>query len=85
MKNQIPGTVLMAAALLAGAAAASTKASANLPQSDSGIAKNVRHEVAMYPGTAFGTPQFPRGRCNISLAANRAPGPGRPGCNQRHQ
>jgi hyperosmotically inducible protein len=43
------GRFLMAAALLAGAAAASTKASANLPQSDSDIAANVRHEVLMYP------------------------------------
>ena len=49
MKTRFLGRFLMAAALLAGAAAASTKASANLPQSDSGIAKNVRHEVAMYP------------------------------------
>ena len=37
------------AALLAGAAAASTKGSANLPQSDSDIATNVRHAVTMYP------------------------------------
>jgi hypothetical protein len=49
MKTRMLGRFLMAAALLAGASAASTKASANLPQSDSGIAKNVRHEVAMYP------------------------------------
>jgi len=49
MKTRFLGRFLMAAALLAGAAAASTKASANLPQSDSGIAKNVRHEVVMYP------------------------------------
>jgi hyperosmotically inducible protein len=43
------GRFLMASALMAGAAAASTKASANLPQSDSDIAANVRHEVLMYP------------------------------------
>ena len=49
MKTGMLGRFLMAAALLAGAAAASTKGSANLPQSDSDIAKNVRHEVAMYP------------------------------------
>ena len=49
MKTRMLGRLLMAAALLAGAAAASTKANANLPQSDSDIAKNVRHEVVMYP------------------------------------
>ena len=49
MKTRILGRFLMAAALLAGAAAASTKGSANLPQSDSDIARNVRHEVVMYP------------------------------------
>jgi len=43
------GRFLMAAALAAGAASASTKGSANLPQSDSDIARNVRHEVLMYP------------------------------------
>jgi len=46
-ENQIPGRFLMAAALLAGAATA-PPSSANLPQSDSDIAKNVRHEVVMY-------------------------------------
>ncbi|MGA2270216.1 MAG: BON domain-containing protein [Bryobacteraceae bacterium] len=49
MKTRMLGRFLMAAALLAGAAAASTKGSANLPQSDSDIAKQVRHEVMMYP------------------------------------
>ena len=49
MKTRMLGRFLMAAALLAGASAASTKASANLPQSDSDIARNVRHEVVMYP------------------------------------
>ena len=48
MKTRMLGRFLMAA-LLAGAAAASTKGSANLPQSDSDIAANVRHEVVMYP------------------------------------
>jgi hyperosmotically inducible protein len=47
MKTRMLQRFLMAA-LLAGAAAASTKGSANLPQSDSGIAANVRHEVLMY-------------------------------------
>jgi hyperosmotically inducible protein len=49
MKTRTLGRILMAAALLAGVAAASTKGSANLPQSDSDIARNVRHEVLMYP------------------------------------
>ena len=49
MKTRMLGRFLMAAALLAGAAAASTKGSTNLPQSDSEIAANVRHEVLMYP------------------------------------
>ena len=49
MKTRMLGRFLMASALMAGAAAASTKASANLPQSDSDIAANVRHEVLMYP------------------------------------
>jgi len=48
MKTRMLGRFLMAAALLAGVAAATTKAGANLPQSDSDIAKNVRHEVVMY-------------------------------------
>jgi hyperosmotically inducible protein len=48
MKTRMLGRLLMAA-LLAGAAAASTKGSANLPQSDSDIATNVRHAVTMYP------------------------------------
>ena len=48
MKTRMWGRFLMAAALLSGAAAASTKRSANLPQSDSDIAANVRHEVLMY-------------------------------------
>jgi hyperosmotically inducible protein len=49
MKTRMPGRFLMAAALVAGAASASTKGSANLPQSDSDIATNVRHAVTMYP------------------------------------
>jgi len=46
MKTRMLGRFLMAAALLAGAAAASTMGGA---QSDSDIANNVRHEVLMYP------------------------------------
>ena len=49
MKTRILGRFLMAAALLVGVAAASTKRAANLPQSDSDIARNVHHEVVMYP------------------------------------
>jgi len=49
MKTRMPGRFLMAAALLVGAAAASTKAGANLPQSDSDIANNVHREIVMYP------------------------------------
>jgi hyperosmotically inducible protein len=49
MKTRMLGRFLMAATFLAGAAAASTKASANLPQSDSDIAASVRHEIVMYP------------------------------------
>ena len=49
MRTNILGRFLIAAALLAGPAAASTKGSANLPQSDSDIATNVRHEIVMYP------------------------------------
>jgi hyperosmotically inducible protein len=48
MKTRMLGRFLMAAALLAGGAGASTKTGANLPQSDADIAKNVRHEIAMY-------------------------------------
>jgi len=49
MRARMLGRFLMAAALLVGVAAASTKGGANLPQSDSDIAANVRHEVVMYP------------------------------------
>jgi hyperosmotically inducible protein len=49
MKTRMLGRFLMAAALAAGVVSASTKGSANLPQSDSDIARNVRHEVLMYP------------------------------------
>jgi hyperosmotically inducible protein len=49
MKTRTLGRFLMASALLAGAAAASTKGSAILPQSDSDIVASVRHVVAMYP------------------------------------
>ena len=46
MKTRMLGRFLLAAALLAGAAAASTMGGA---QSDSDIARNLRHEVLMYP------------------------------------
>ena len=49
MKPTILGRFLMATLICAGVAAASNKASANLPQSDTDIAKQVRHEVLMYP------------------------------------
>jgi len=50
MKTNSLGRFLMAAVLLGAAVAgASTKDSANLPQSDTDIAKHVRHEVLMYP------------------------------------
>jgi hyperosmotically inducible protein len=51
MKPTILGRFLMAATLVVsvGVAAASNKPGANLPQSDADIAKNVRHEVLMYP------------------------------------
>jgi len=49
MKPTFLGRFLMAALLVAGVAAASDKNSANVPQSDSEIAKHVRHEVLMYP------------------------------------
>ena len=48
MRTRTVGRFLMAAALLAGGAVASTKGGVNLPQSDSDITKNVRHEVVMY-------------------------------------
>jgi hyperosmotically inducible protein len=48
MKTTTLGRLLLAAVVLAGVAAASTKGRANLPQSDSDIAGNVRHEVSMY-------------------------------------
>jgi osmotically-inducible protein OsmY len=49
MKTRMLGRFLMAAALLTGAAAATTKTNANLPQNDSDIAAKVRHEIVMYP------------------------------------
>jgi hyperosmotically inducible protein len=50
MKPTILGRFLMAALVLCvGVAGASNKQSANLPQSDADIAKQVRHEVLMYP------------------------------------
>jgi osmotically-inducible protein OsmY len=49
VKPTILGRFLMAALVCAGVAAASNKTSVNLPQSDADIAKQVRHEVLMYP------------------------------------
>ena len=46
MKTRMLGRFLLAAALLTGVAAASTKGGT---QSDSDIARNLRHEVLMYP------------------------------------
>jgi hyperosmotically inducible protein len=50
MKRTILGRLMMTALLLgAGVAGASTKDNANLPRTDADIAKQVRHEVVMYP------------------------------------
>lgn len=49
MKPTILGRFLMAGALLAGAAGASTKGQPAGPVSDADLAKQVRHEVLMYP------------------------------------
>src|SRR5579862_3627017 len=51
MRRMIPGQVLMAAVLLAGAgvAGATDKKQVNLPQGDDAVAKAVRHEVLTYP------------------------------------
>ena len=48
MKPTIPGRFLMAAALLASAAGASTKGQLAGPVSDADLAKQVRHEILMY-------------------------------------
>jgi hyperosmotically inducible protein len=48
MKPKILGRFLMAAALLAGAAGASTKGPGPAPGTDADIAKQVRHEILMY-------------------------------------
>lgn len=49
MKPTILGRFLMAALMCVGVAAAANKPNANLPQSDADIARQVRHEVLMYP------------------------------------
>jgi len=49
MKPMISGRFLMAAALLASAASASTKGPGTVPGSDADIANKVRHEIVMYP------------------------------------
>ena len=49
MKASFLGRVLMAVVLVSGAAVAKSKGSANLPQTDDQISKNVRHEVLVYP------------------------------------
>ena len=49
MKPTILGRFLMAAALLAGAAGASTKNFSPVPKTDAEIARQVRHEILMYP------------------------------------
>jgi hyperosmotically inducible protein len=48
MKPTVLGRLLMAAALLAGAAGASTKDPGPVPKTDAEIAKQVRHEILMY-------------------------------------
>src|ERR1700719_105696 len=48
MNPKIVGRFLMAAALLAGAAGASTKGAVTVPKTDADIAKQVRHEILMY-------------------------------------
>jgi hyperosmotically inducible protein len=47
--KSIVGRFLMAAVLCVGVAAASNKNNVNMPQSDADIARQVRHEVLMYP------------------------------------
>ena len=49
MKMKFLGRVVLAAALVAGAAMAKSKGIANLPQTDEQIAKAVRHDVIVYP------------------------------------
>ena len=49
MKSKILGRFLVAGALLAVAAGAATKDKNTGPQTDADIARNVRHEVLMYP------------------------------------
>ena len=49
MKTRFLGRFLMSAVLVAGAAAAASKDNANVPTTDEQIAKQVTHEVLMYP------------------------------------
>ena len=49
MRTRILGRFLMAGALLAVAAGAATKDKIVGPQTDAAIARNVRHEILMYP------------------------------------
>src|SRR5438034_7145045 len=49
MRSKILGRLLMAGALLAVAAGAATKGKIVGPQTDADIARNVRHEILMYP------------------------------------
>ncbi len=48
MKANVLGRFLVAAALMAGAAVASTKPPSMVPKTDAEIAKQVRHEILMY-------------------------------------
>jgi hyperosmotically inducible protein len=48
MNPKVVGRFLMAAALLAGAAGASTKGAVTVSKTDADIAKQVRHEILMY-------------------------------------
>src|SRR5215471_21060401 len=49
MRSQFFGRTLMAAALFAAVAGASTKGLPTAPRTDDELAKAVRHEVLMYP------------------------------------
>jgi hyperosmotically inducible periplasmic protein len=49
MKSKLFGHVLVAGALLAGAAMAADKTKPNLPRTDADIAKSVQHELLSYP------------------------------------
>jgi len=49
MKSKVLGRILGAALLVAGLAGATTKESANVPKTDAELARQIRHEIAMYP------------------------------------